>query len=77
MLRTSLCYPKYFFKNEKISFCILCFTYFNGFLILNLVGGHVPVSYGQFGPCPPGYSNPNPGIYPTQQNGELTKTIGK
>lgn len=33
------------------------------------VGGHVPVGYGQFGPCPPGYSNPNPGIYPTQQNG--------
>uniref|UniRef100_K1QNR0 TM2 domain-containing protein n=1 Tax=Magallana gigas TaxID=29159 RepID=K1QNR0_MAGGI len=33
------------------------------------VGGHVPLNYGQTGPSPPGYSNPHPGIYQTQQNG--------
>lgn len=40
-------------------------------LLLLSVGGHVPLNYGQTGPCPPGYSNPHPGIYPTQQNGEF------
>eukprot|EP00105_Crassostrea_gigas_P034326 XP_019918474.1 PREDICTED: uncharacterized protein LOC105317634 [Crassostrea gigas] len=35
----------------------------------NIVGGHVPLNYGQTGPSPPGYSNPHPGIYQTQQNG--------
>lgn len=39
------------------------------------VGGHVPLNYGQTGPSPPGYSNPHPGIYPTQQNGEFELQI--
>lgn len=39
------------------------------------VGGHVPLNYGQTGPSPPGYSNPHPGIYQTQQNGEFELQI--
>lgn len=35
----------------------------------------MPLNYGQTGPCPPGYSNPHPGIYPTQQNGEFESQI--
>lgn len=45
------------------------------FFRLLSVGGHVPLNYGQTGPCPPGYSNPHPGIYPTQQNGEFESQI--
>lgn len=32
------------------------------------IGSHMPANYGPIGPCPPGYSNPHPGVYPTQQN---------
>lgn len=45
------------------------------FFRLLSVGGHVPLNYGQTGPCPPGYSNQHPGIYPTQQNGEFESQI--